>query len=1090
MSASKLEDLFKSIETDDTVDSSLYDELKQGLISRSYNILEIVENLGILLVNKESALRKRGTEILSKVLGMLDKTQLNERELEFLLAFYCDRLKDHHSIVPDILLGFYNLSDMKHLPQDGYIKMFPAIFLNFNCQSQLILDRKLFYEILFKCMQHNLDGLKPMGPDFVYGVIQSIDGERDPRNLIFLFTTLVPLFLKNFEMYHLNEEMFDIMACYFPVDFRPKENDPDAISREDLSNALMPNLTAKPSFAEFAIPLALEKLESDLKVAKVDSLKLLTSSCYKFPVEKITESSKKIWNVAKNDSNAGDSDVRKGVVELLHALLTVLPDDEASGLFQVIYNHVKYSISTNIDKVLFVSNTNMLITISKDSKVCMKQVAILLIPILYNEINKTYNDEYIQILNEILEICSNNLDIRLSELTELSIAWNDLIELYFKLCSTSDCCLCGLNSLHSYLDLEQRKSMYSILYDGIKTNRESKEFQACLCTFAKHYQEEIVENVIFPLKNEIVDQNKNKNEVQVDNIQNKILEDLKQNDQTVYTKDEADSEFMKPLAYRRDEAGEEVPIFVAICPPARQTPVEELFIKNLYCPLISLESYLKDLSSDVIEYCLSQTSNDSCFRFCYQDCATNITYLKLIVDKYEEKYDVLSYFEKKFNVCQNVIKIFLKNVGNEAYSISFVLDCISILNTILSAFNKQDVSNKISVIQKVIVLSREILEEDINDVKLIILIPLLNNVDFTTDEQQIKDFQTQIEHFSSTILDTAISTQDPFINKYTSILLAIILNTVGDLNSNESVLNTNSLQSKLLSLPYNENVNTLHAYITKSLIMKGHTNIESMLQILVDNLKSYQEGKRVIESLKILIREDTVREDHFEFKNVRFLYRQRLFSFCLNNLLKNVSSTTKLQTDGDKNKIVKLNNYLAILIQLKHLPNQIIIAHVKTLLPIMIECLTLICDTQLDKKGTNGINETSPDMIEEDNPDTNTELDTYYDTHNFDEELQNLLGLFVEFLKSKMEILHEYVNSFVDKFLYIAQNHSSLNLRIAALQCLHYLSDLNIVVLMPFKNKVLEGLKLVLDDKKRLVRKQVVVTIDKWYILDSVEDSN
>lgn len=67
----------------------------------------------------------------------------------------------------------------------------------------------------------NISALKPMGPDFVCGVIQSIDGERDPRNLLFLFTSLIPLFFRHFDLYHLTEEMFDIMACYFPVDFRP-----------------------------------------------------------------------------------------------------------------------------------------------------------------------------------------------------------------------------------------------------------------------------------------------------------------------------------------------------------------------------------------------------------------------------------------------------------------------------------------------------------------------------------------------------------------------------------------------------------------------------------------------------------------------------------------------------------------------------------------------------------------------------------------------------------------------------------------------------------------------------------------------------
>lgn len=62
--------------------------------------------------------------------------------------------------------------------------------------------------------------------DFVYGVISAIDSERDPRNLLFLFKWL-PKFLKTVELGHLKDEMFEIMACYFPVDFRAPSNDPN-----------------------------------------------------------------------------------------------------------------------------------------------------------------------------------------------------------------------------------------------------------------------------------------------------------------------------------------------------------------------------------------------------------------------------------------------------------------------------------------------------------------------------------------------------------------------------------------------------------------------------------------------------------------------------------------------------------------------------------------------------------------------------------------------------------------------------------------------------------------------------------------------
>lgn len=67
-----------------------------------------------------------------------------------------------------------------------------------------------------------------MGLDFVYGVISAMDSERDPRNLMLLFKWL-PKFLQNVNLSHLNEEMFETIACYFPVDFRVPADEKNVI---------------------------------------------------------------------------------------------------------------------------------------------------------------------------------------------------------------------------------------------------------------------------------------------------------------------------------------------------------------------------------------------------------------------------------------------------------------------------------------------------------------------------------------------------------------------------------------------------------------------------------------------------------------------------------------------------------------------------------------------------------------------------------------------------------------------------------------------------------------------------------------------
>lgn len=141
--------------------------------------------------------------------------------------------------------------------------------------------------------------VKNMGLDFVNGVIQGVDGERDPKNILTIFNWL-PKFFRTVNMSHLTEDCFELVSCYFPVDFRNQKNENQVgyftlgylyrgeltdsnlfvlyfqnITREELAVGLETCLCAVPEFGEFCIPLALEKLDSDLKNAVIDSLNLL-----------------------------------------------------------------------------------------------------------------------------------------------------------------------------------------------------------------------------------------------------------------------------------------------------------------------------------------------------------------------------------------------------------------------------------------------------------------------------------------------------------------------------------------------------------------------------------------------------------------------------------------------------------------------------------------------------------------------------------------------------------------------------------------------------------------------------------------------
>ena len=62
--------------------------------------------------------------------------------------------------------------------------------------------------------------LQAFGQDFVFGIIQAVDQERDPRNLLILFS-IFPVVARYFQLEPFTEEFFEVFSCYFPIDLTP-----------------------------------------------------------------------------------------------------------------------------------------------------------------------------------------------------------------------------------------------------------------------------------------------------------------------------------------------------------------------------------------------------------------------------------------------------------------------------------------------------------------------------------------------------------------------------------------------------------------------------------------------------------------------------------------------------------------------------------------------------------------------------------------------------------------------------------------------------------------------------------------------------
>uniref|UniRef100_A0A672Z1P1 MMS19 nucleotide excision repair protein n=1 Tax=Sphaeramia orbicularis TaxID=375764 RepID=A0A672Z1P1_9TELE len=256
--------------------------------------LHIILHFRLSLTSSQPHTRARGVQLLSEVLQEC-YGDLTEREVEVLIAFYENRLKDHYVITPPVLRGLKALTKCTVLPPGSAVSMLRSLFQDVHVQSLMLAERACVYNMLINLMETREAELKGLGADFVFGFVQSMDGERDPRNLLLAFQIAKTIISRGYDLGKFTEELFEVTSCYFPIDFTPPPNDPHGITKEDLIQMLRAVLTGTPKFAEFLLPLIIEKLDSDVQSAKLDSLQTLTVCVSQYEHKDLAEFLEGLW---------------------------------------------------------------------------------------------------------------------------------------------------------------------------------------------------------------------------------------------------------------------------------------------------------------------------------------------------------------------------------------------------------------------------------------------------------------------------------------------------------------------------------------------------------------------------------------------------------------------------------------------------------------------------------------------------------------------------------------------------------------------------------------------------------------------------
>ncbi|XP_034829166.1 MMS19 nucleotide excision repair protein [Maniola hyperantus] len=353
------------------------------IVSGRLDITSLVENMAGVLTNKDVESRDRGMKFFTKILKEIPKDYLTEIQIKFISKFYIDRLKDNHRVIPSVIDGYLSLVDMKNYNIQYSGEYFTVLFREVPCQSQVRQDRYNIYLTIQKILDMDAKYVETLGPDFVYGLISSMDGERDPRNLLYLFNFL-PKFLSQIPLGHLVEEMFEVISCYYPIDFHPSPSDPAPVSRDELARSLRPCLCARQDFADHCLVLLIEKLDSSLRVAKLDSLMLLAESCNTFKSESYGPFLKALWSsIQREISHKTDDELKLAAHEALSALVATLAaatDDSLENFLRSILVSMQTAVAEATTVVRFAEASRTLLTVANASERSCEMITKSMIP--------------------------------------------------------------------------------------------------------------------------------------------------------------------------------------------------------------------------------------------------------------------------------------------------------------------------------------------------------------------------------------------------------------------------------------------------------------------------------------------------------------------------------------------------------------------------------------------------------------------------------------------------------------------------------------------------------------------------------------
>ncbi|KAJ5193311.1 hypothetical protein N7449_009453 [Penicillium cf. viridicatum] len=283
--------------------------------TKKATLIDTVQSLGEYINDEDPILRGKAISYLTAIIQALSPKYLSRQQIQVLTTFFCDRIEDGGAVD-----GLQALQGLDRFNKFLATQVAQALFSNFqDLQSRSQTQRFHVYQLLNDLMSNHRGAMRDMGDISLLGVVDIMTGEKDPRNLMIVFSILKVVMVE-WDISNHVETLFDSVYNYFPITFRPPPNDPYGITAQDLKGRLQECISSTRRFAPHAIPALLDKLDSTSPNVKKDALSTLIACIHSYDPDTVSKFSITIWEVLKFEIlNAQEEFLSETSLEALQA---------------------------------------------------------------------------------------------------------------------------------------------------------------------------------------------------------------------------------------------------------------------------------------------------------------------------------------------------------------------------------------------------------------------------------------------------------------------------------------------------------------------------------------------------------------------------------------------------------------------------------------------------------------------------------------------------------------------------------------------------------------------------------------------------